>query len=466
MSFWDFLTDETEDEKRATKQKLKPMNLMVNGFSSGVENNKFTVEQVLSIPSAKACCDIIVNSIKTLPIELYEIKSEGVIERVLNDYRLNLLNDKPNIIATGNDFKEKLARDILLHGNAYVEVVKDKNTIKGVWNVDPTKITIRKLANKQNPILIEDVIINISGSSINFSLEDFIICTNNSEDNGLTGKGVIARGGKTIELALNEIELSKNLMKNGSVLNGIIYYDKALSQEAKINLKNGWNKLYSGSDSAGKTAILENGLKYDKLSYSPNELGLTASRSKTTSDMCNLFNVPEQMIEASANTYGSVESMSIRFLQYSVSPILAIIESSLNRSLLLEKEKGSFFFKFNTDDIIKTTQAERYQTLKMGIDGGILSQNEARLKENLPPVPDDFIKLSLGAVMYYPDKRQLFVPNMSTVFSSDSNEIISSPELAKEKLLNKDINNLSENNKKLKQNEGEDKENEKLNVDD
>lgn len=68
--------------------------------------------------------------------------------------------------------------------------------------------------------------------------------------------------------------------------------------------------------------------------------------------------------------------------------------------------------------------------------------------------------------MYYPDKRQLFVPNMSTVFSSESNEIISSPELAKEKLLNKDINNLSENNKKLKQNEGEDKENEKFNVDD
>lgn len=454
MSFWDFLV---ENETRATKQTLKPMNVTFNGFSSGTDNNKFSAEQVLSIPSAKACCDIIVNSIKNLPIELYEIKGEGVVEKITDDYRLNLLNDTPNIISTGNDFKEKLARDILLHGNAYVEVIRDKNTIKSIWNIDPSHITIRKLTNRQNPYIVEDVIINITGSCIDYSLEDFIICTSNSDDNGLTGKGVIARGSKTIELALNEIELSKNIMQNGSVLNGIISYDKVLSDEAKKNLRNGWNKLYSGSGNAGRTVILENGLKYDKLSYSPAELGLTASRSKSTSDICNLFNVPEQMIEASANTYGSVESMSIRFLQYSVSPILSIMESSINRSFLLEKEKTKKFFKVNADDIIKTTQEDRYKTLKMGIDGGILSQNEARLKENLPPVPDDFIKLSLGSVMYYPDKRQLFVPNMSTVFSSDSNEIISSPDMAKEKLLNKDINIPSENNKELKQNESGDK---------
>lgn len=68
---------------------------------------------------------------------------------------------------------------------------------------------------------------------------------------------------------------------------------------------------------------------------------------------------------------GSVESMSIRFLQYSISPIIAIIETMFNRSLLLneEKEQG-YFFKFNTDDVLKSTQEERYNALHTGLMQG------------------------------------------------------------------------------------------------
>ena len=72
-----------------------------------------------------------------------------------------------------------------------------------------------------------------------------------------------------------------------------------------------------------------------------------------------------------------------------------------NRSLLLneEKEQG-YFFKFNTDDVLKSTQEERYNALKTGIDAGILSLSEARVKENLSPIEDDFLKLSLGSILF------------------------------------------------------------------
>lgn len=178
--------------------------------------------------------------------------------------------------------------------------------------------------------------------------------------------------------------------------------------------------------------ILEDDMDYEKISFSPAELGLTASRSKTSTDLCNLFGVPEQMIDASSNTYGSVESMSIRFLQYCISPIINTMETMFNRSLLLEKEKKEgYFFKINTDDVLKSTQEERFSALQTGINAGILSLNEARIKENMPPIPDDFIKLSLGSVMYYPDKGTLFVPNMSTTFDATTNKIIDSPQMVK-----------------------------------
>ena len=146
--------------------------------------------------------------------------------------------------------------------------------------------------------------------------------------------------------------------------------------------------MYKGSNNAGKLIVLEQGMEYDKLSYSPQELGLTASRTITQKDMCYLFGVPESMVDSTANTYGNIESSSIRFLQYSIMPYVSVFEDSLNRSLLLEKEKGKLFFKVNTDDVLKTTQAERYEALNVGISSGILSLNEARIKENLKPIPE------------------------------------------------------------------------------
>ena len=129
--------------------------------------------------------------------------------------------------------------------------------------------------------------------------------------------------------------------------------------------------------------------------------------------------------------------MSIRFLQYSISPIIAITETMFNRSLLLneEKEQG-YFFKFNTDDVLKSTQEERYNALHTGINAGILTINEARVKENLTPIPNDYLRFSLGNIFYSPKNQTMFIPNMSTSFDAETNKILSSPELAKEELNN------------------------------
>lgn len=433
-SFWDFLIEPKEDEERARINDLdyRPMNVGMYGFSNGISNDKYTAEQLLSIPVAKICCDLICNSIKTLPIELYERVDDNTVRKVTNDYRLNLLNNAPNCISTGTDFKAKLIQDLLLHGNAYVQIEKNGNEIIALWNIDACDVSIKKLIDENRPYIVKDIKIQINGYRDLLNTDEIMISTVSSTDNGLTGEGVIARGERTIELALNEIELSKNLMNNGASPMSVVSVQKNLSSEAQQRLRDSWQKMYQGSKNAGKLIILEEGMEYEKLSYSPQELGLNASRSKTQSEICNLFGVPEAMVDSTANTYGNVESSSIRFLQYSIMPYINILESSLNRSLLLEKEKTNLFFKVNTDSVLQTTQAERYEALNVGINAGILSLNEARIKENLPPIEDNFHRLSLGAVMYDPEKRVYFIPNMSTVIDAENKQIISSPSLVKD----------------------------------
>lgn len=429
MAFWDFLVEDKKNEKTEERSLTRQLNIGLHGFLSGVSDDMYTAEQILSIPVAKACCDLIVNSIKSLPIELYELVDDNTVRQITNDYRVNLLNNAPNIIATGVDFKEKIIRDLVLHGNAYVDIERDGNNIVSLWNIDASDVGISKYSDREKPHIVKDVKFKIYSSNVELNLDDVMILTESSEDGGLTGQGVIARGYRTIELALNEIELNKNIMNNGSSPISVVKLDKNLSAEAQQRLRDSWTKLYASSQNAGKLLILEQGMEYEKLSFSPAELGLSASRSKTQAELCSLFGVPESMIDSSANTYGNVENSSIRFLQYSITPHIKVIEASLNRSLLLEKEKNTKFFKINTDSVLQTTQKERYEALNVGISSGILSLNEARIKENLPPIDDNFHRLSLGSVMYDPKDRIYFIPNMSTVIDAETKHIISSPNL-------------------------------------
>ena len=430
-NFWDFLTREKEEEVSEQRSK-RDLNVYLNGVITGTSSDRYTAEQVLTIPVANACLAIIVNSIKDLPIELYERIDEKTVKSLTDDYRIRLLNDQPNTVSTGVDFKARMIRDIVLHGNAYVEIEKDGNKIESLWNLDPRLVAISTLTDPVKPYIIKDIVIRITGSSVPLKIDEVMIAVADSDDLGLSGNGVIAYGDKIIELALNELELSSNIMNNGSSPASILKIEKNLSPDAQQRLRDSWEKLYKGASNSGKLVILEEGMSYEKMTYSPSELGISDLMNSTSSSICQLFNVPEQMVSASANTYGSVESMSIRFLQYCISPIISIIESSLNRSLLLEKEKGKLFFKINTDTVLQSTQQERYEALNTGISSGILSINEARIKENLPPIDDNFHRLSLGAVMYQPEDRTYFIPNMGTVYSAKDKKIISSPDMAKE----------------------------------
>ena len=447
-NFWDFLTREKEEEVVEQRAK-RDLNVYLNGVITGTSSDRYTAEQVLTIPVANACLAIIVNSIKDLPIELYERIDEKTVKSLTDDYRIRLLNDQPNTVSTGVDFKARMIRDIVLHGNAYVEIEKDGNKIESLWNLDPRLVAISTLTDPAKPYIIKDIIIRVTGSSVPLKIDEVMIAVADSDDLGLSGNGVIAYGDKSIELALNELELSSNIMNNGSSPASILKIEKNLSPDAQQRLRDSWEKLYKGASNSGKLVILEEGMSYEKMTYSPSELGISDLMNSTSSSICQLFNVPEQMVSASANTYGSVESMSIRFLQYCISPIISIIESSLNRSLLLEKEKGKLFFKIDTTNILQTTMKERYEALNTAISSGIMSMNEARIKENLEPLPTDFNKFSLGNIFYSAKDNTMFVANTGVTFDAENKQIISSPDIQ----LGINSGEMQQNNNQ-KQNEG------------
>ena len=100
-------------------------------------------------------------------------------------------------------------------------------------------------------------------------------------------------------------------------------------------------------------------------------------------------------------------------VQYCVNPILKELECALNRDLLLESEKGSYYFSTDTSELTKGDVEKRFKAYETASKNGFMQIDEIRLKENLPPLGLDFVRLGLQDVLYDPKTRKFYMPNMN-----------------------------------------------------
>ena len=62
------------------------------------------------------------------------------------------------------------------------------------------------------------------------------------------------------------------------------------------------------------------------LNYNGENKKIKDAVQEAFNEICRLLNVPESLVSAEANKYGSIEQNNIHFLQYSLSPVFSAIE--------------------------------------------------------------------------------------------------------------------------------------------
>ena len=73
--------------------------------------------------------------------------------------------------------------------------------------------------------------------------------------------------------------------------------------------------------------------------------------------------------------------------------------------------------------MLKTDTKSRYEAYQTALNSGILQIDEVREMENMPPIGLDFVKLSLGDVLYNPSTKEIFTPNTGESGKIDGNDV-------------------------------------------
>ena len=231
----------------------------------------------------------------------------------------------------------------------------------------------------------------------------FVKLLRKSKD-GVTGTGVIKENELMLSVAFNQMSYEEILTKTGGNKKGFLKTQSRLSPEAMAELKRAWKDLYSNNNE--NILILNNGLEFQEASQTSVELQLNEHKKSNSDEICKLFLVPPRILtgEADDEEYNN-------WIKICILPILSALETALNKDLLLPSEKDTHYFAFDTNDLTKGDIEKRFKAYELGIKNGVLQIDEARYKENLPPLGLKFLKLGLQDVLYFPKTEEIYTPN-------------------------------------------------------
>lgn len=390
---WSFrLRADPEPEKKETESNEDAL------LRASLSDDYMTRDQAMNVPAFAACVNKIAETVSTIPIRLYRLV-DGKLEAVEDDARVRLLNDDTGDTLDGVQFKRALVRDYLTGKGGYAFINRTGNQIRSLHYVRESEVSFLFTSDP----IFKDYDIMIQGTK--YKPFEFLKVLRNTED-GRSGRSVVDENSEVLSVAYHSLEYEKNLVKTGGNKKGFVKSAKKLAEPAIKALKAAWRRLYQNNTE--NVVILNEGLEFQEASNTSVEMQLNENKKTNSDEICKLFNMPPAMING-----GATEQDKTNFVQYCLNPILKEFECALNRDLLLESEKGSFYFAADTSELTKGDIEKRFRAYETACKNGFMQIDEIRLRENMPPLGLDFVRLGLQDVLYDPDTKQFYMPNMN-----------------------------------------------------
>jgi HK97 family phage portal protein len=132
---------------------------------------------------------------------------------------------------------------------------------------------------------------------------------------------------------------TKALLDNAARPSGALVYkgpdgQPNLTEEQFARLKQELENAYSGAANAGRPMVLEGGLEWRAMSYSPADMDFAAARAGAAREIALAFGVPPMLLGIPGdNTYSNYREANLAFWRQTVLPLVAKTAQALTRWL-------------------------------------------------------------------------------------------------------------------------------------
>ena len=370
-----------------------------NGFAwsspsaTGIQINQQTALQATAV---MACVRILSEDVSKMTPRMYRRYTigehkNGARDRLGSiDHPLAKLLITPNGWQTWPEFCRMMMIAFCLRGNAFAVILRNRRGDPVMLvPINPDRVSLwqapdgglfwwvtRSGLHELNilasmPLLIpyEDV----------FHLKDL------SAD-GLVGTSPIALAREAIGLSLAQEQQYARLMGSGARPSGVLTTDQRLTEQSASRIRADWENMNAGLANSGRTAILEQGLKWTPLTISSVDLQFLQMRQFQVIEIARIFRVPPHMLgDMARGSFNNIVQQSQEYRNHTLTSHTDIWEKRFAFTFGLEDDVEEI--DFDETALLKADLTARYNAYRVGVLTGWDTRNEVRVAENKKPLP-------------------------------------------------------------------------------
>jgi HK97 family phage portal protein len=327
------------------------------------------------------CIKVIAESIAPLPLHLYS-DDQGARERELDHPVANVLERAANEYMTAFDFRLKMMENALLWGNAYAAITRDRQgCVRELWPIPSEMMAVELNLDTLAPVYRY----TDAGNHQHVLGARDILHIKTLGHRYYLGSSPIMMNRGAIALAIAMEQHASRIFGRAARPAGVLKTQKVLSPEAIAQLRMQLDSTHGGKNSA-QSLVLEEGMDWQQMSMDSVSSQFFELRKWQLSEVARIFRIPLILLQDYEKTsQNNTETLGRQFVSMTLQPWLTNWEQAISLSLLSPDESRQYYPRFDLSDFTRADTLSRYQAWVAGVTNGLLSPNEVRSWENLPP---------------------------------------------------------------------------------
>lgn len=320
---------------------------------------------------------------KTPCVVFREAKGRKEVDR--NHPAYQLLRWRPNELQTAFHFKQAIYGHAINRGNGYAH-------IRRAGGVDPVELLILD-PDQTDPVFDKSgrlwyVTTLPTGEERKLFPEDVFHVRGFGFD-GVRGYPAFQFARDTIGLGQAQQKYKAIRYRNAARPSVVLEAPGPIKTESRKALREEWEKMHTGLENSHRTAILDNGLKANKLTFTAEEMQEVENAGLTIRDAANFLGIPSSKLgDTSGIKYASKEQDDQGYLDDGLDYWFHSVEDEARDKLLTEKEKKaeSHSVLYDRASLIRTDLTAKTQYWRTATAGRPwATPNDARHAFDMPP---------------------------------------------------------------------------------
>ena len=244
--------------------------------------------------------------------------------------------------SAGQTLLETLASQVLLHGNGYVQVLRDDfGRPAELFALRPERITIQPDANGWPAAYVYQVSDQrlVIPATDDFGRVNLIHIKDFHPIDDHYGVGCLAAADEAVAIHNAAAAWNLALLENAARPSGALVYDPgepgaALTADQFERVKAELATAFAGQGNAGRPMLLDGGLKWQSMSMSPADMDFATLKAAAARDISLAFGVPPMMLGLPGDsTYNNYREANRALWRLTILPLASKLLSALTEGL-------------------------------------------------------------------------------------------------------------------------------------